>query len=94
MLFRLQQYGGFIPGIRPGKPTSDYLARISSRLTLFGALFLAIIAIIPTLLLNLFGMDGTGFGPTSVLIIVSVALETMEQLQNQMLMRHYKGFLN
>ncbi|MDL2235670.1 preprotein translocase subunit SecY [Christensenellaceae bacterium OttesenSCG-928-L17] len=91
----LQQYGGFIPGIRPGKPTSDYLGRISSRLTLFGAIFLALIAILPTLILSLMGIDSQqiAFGPTSVLIMVSVALETMEQLQSQMLMRHYKGFL-
>lgn len=89
----LQQYGGFIPGIRAGKPTSDYLQRISSRLTLFGALFLTCIAIIPNVLLSIVGISSP-FGPTSVLIIVSVALETMEQLENQMLMRHYKGFLN
>ncbi|MDR1620299.1 MAG: preprotein translocase subunit SecY [Clostridiales bacterium] len=89
----LQQYGGFIPGIRPGRSTSDYLHRISSRLTLFGALFLAVIAIVPNLILQLMGINSP-FGPTSVLIIVSVALETMEQLENQMLMRHYKGFLN
>ncbi len=89
----LQQYGGFIPGIRPGKPTSDYLGRISSRLTLFGALFLALIAIVPNLFLGALSIKSP-FGPTSVLIMVSVALETMEQLQNQMLMRHYKGFLN
>lgn len=92
----LQQYGGFIPGIRPGKPTSDYLKRISSRLTLFGALFLTVLAIIPSILLRIAGIDSSAvsFGPTSVLIMVSVALETMEQLENQMLMRHYKGFLN
>ncbi len=89
----LQQNGGFIPGIRPGKPTSDYLGRISSRLTLFGALFLAIIAIVPNLFLGVMGMQSP-FGPTSVLIMVSVALETIESLQNQMLLRHYKGFLN
>jgi len=92
----LQQYGGFIPGIRPGRPTSDYLARISNRLTLFGALFLAVIAIIPSILLHFMGMDAfaTAFGPTSVLIMVSVALETVDQLESQMLMRHYKGFLS
>jgi preprotein translocase subunit SecY len=89
----LQQNGGFIPGIRPGKPTSDYLGRISSRLTLFGALFLAIIAIVPNVFLGLMSMRSP-FGPTSVLIMVSVALETMESLQNQMLLRHYKGFLS
>jgi preprotein translocase subunit SecY len=92
----LQQYGGFLPGIRPGRPTSDYLRRISSRLTLFGALFLACIAIVPSLLMSIGNLTTTAvsFGPTSVLIMVSVAIETMEQLQNQMLMRHYKGFLN
>lgn len=89
----LQQNGGFIPGIRPGKPTSDYLARISSRLTFFGALFLMVIAIIPNVILHIFGISSP-FGPTSVLIMVSVAIETMDQLQNQMLMRHYKGFLS
>ncbi len=89
----LQQNGGFIPGIRPGKPTSDYLSRISSRLTLFGALFLMIIAILPNVVLHIFGIKSP-FGPTSVLIMVSVAIETMDQLQNQMLMRHYKGFLS
>ncbi len=89
----LQQYGGFIPGIRPGKPTSDYLGRISSRLTLFGALFLSVIAIIPNLLLDAFKISSP-FGPTSILIMVSVALECMEQLESQMLMRHYKGFLS
>ena len=89
----LQQYGGFIPGIRPGRPTSDYLAKISSRLTLFGAVFLAVIAIIPTLLLDFIGISSP-FGPTSVLIMVSVALETMNAIESQLLMRHYKGFLN
>lgn len=92
----LQQHGGFLPGIRPGRPTSDYLKRISSRLTMFGALFLAALAIVPSVLLHVAGIDrsAVSFGPTSVLIIVSVALETMDQLENQMLMRHYKGFLN
>jgi len=89
----LQQNGGFLPGIRPGKPTSDYLARISSRLTFFGAAFLMILAIIPNLLLGIFNFKSP-FGPTSVLIIVSVALETMDQLSSQMLLRHYKGFLS
>jgi len=89
----LQQNGGFIPGIRPGRPTSDYLAKISGRLTMFGSLFLAIIAILPTLVLSTLGQT-TAFGATSVLIMVSVALETTDQLESQMLMRHYKGFLN
>ena len=92
----LQQNGGFIPGIRPGKPTGDYLMKISNRLTLFGAFFLMCLAIIPAVLLYLFGLSNTmlnAFGPTSVLIMVSVALETTEQLESLMLMRHYKGFL-
>ena len=88
----LQQNGGFIPGIRPGKSTSDYLAKITNRLTLFGAVFLTIIAIIPAVLLGAFGQASV-FGPTSLLIMVSVALETNEQLESMMLMRHYKGFL-
>ena len=88
----LQQNGGFIPGIRPGKPTGEYLGRISKRLTLFGALFLMCVAIIPTVLLGAFGLTSM-FGPTSVLIMVSVALETASQLESMMLMRHYKGFL-
>ncbi|MBQ3109103.1 MAG: preprotein translocase subunit SecY [Clostridia bacterium] len=88
----LQQHGGFLPGIRPGKPTSDYLKKISSRLTLFGAIFLAVIAIIPAVLLGIVGLR-SAFGPTSLLIMVSVALETTSQLESQMLMRHYKGFL-
>jgi preprotein translocase subunit SecY len=89
----LQQNGGFIPGIRPGKPTGEYLGKISNRLTLFGSLFLAVIAIVPTIILNMMGVTSM-FGATSVLIMVSVALETTEQLESQMLMRHYKGFLN
>jgi preprotein translocase subunit SecY len=89
----LQQNGGFITGIRPGKPTSDYLGKISGRLTMFGSLFLAVVAILPTLALKFLGQTSS-FGATSVLIMVSVALETTSQLESQMLMRHYKGFLN
>ena len=89
----LQQNGGFITGIRPGKPTSDYLGKISGRLTLFGSLFLAVVAIVPQLWLH--GMaESSAFGATSVLIMVNVALETTSQLESHMLMRHYKGFLN
>lgn len=88
----LQQNGGFIPGIRPGRPTGEYLMKISNRLTIFGAFFLTALAIIPTVLLHSFGMSSP-FGPTSVLIMVSVALESSEQLESLMLMRHYKGFL-
>ena len=89
----IQQYGGFIPGIRPGKPTSDYLCRILSKLTLFGAVFLAILAVIPTLFTKVTKLTST-FSATGLLIMVSVALETAQLLEAQMMMRHYKGFLN
>ncbi|MGI6152298.1 MAG: preprotein translocase subunit SecY [Christensenellaceae bacterium] len=89
----LQQNGGFIPGIRPGKPTSDHLAKILSRITLFGAIFLALVATVPVLLQIITPAMGI-FGATSILIMVSVALETTKQLEAQMMMRHYKGFLN
>ncbi len=89
----LQQNGGFIPGIRPGKPTSDYLAKILSRITLFGAIFLALVAALPQIFTQMTGVVNA-FGATSVLIVVNVALETTKQLEAQMMMRHYKGFLN
>jgi preprotein translocase subunit SecY len=88
----LQQNGGFVPGIRPGKPTSDYLARSVNRITLAGSLFLAVIATIPSIILVLFGVQSP-FTATGILIVVSVALETSKQLEAQMLMRHYKGFM-
>ncbi|HIQ62420.1 MAG TPA: preprotein translocase subunit SecY [Candidatus Avichristensenella intestinipullorum] len=88
----LQQNGGTIPGIRQGKPTSDYLARISQRITLFGGVFLALLATIPTLV-TLWGGIQLPFAASSLLIAVSVSLETTRQLESQMLMRHYKGFL-
>ena len=88
----LQQNGGFIPGIRPGKPTADYLARISNRITLFGALYLALIAVIPSAILVLTGSHAPFTAP-GILIVVSVAMETSSQLEAQMMMRHYKGFM-
>jgi len=88
----MQQNGGFIPGIRAGKPTSEYLAKILVRITLFGALFLALVATIPTGLSAVAGFQ-SAFGATSLLIMVSVSLETTRQLESQMMMRHYKGFL-
>jgi preprotein translocase subunit SecY len=87
----IQQNGGFIPGIRPGKATSDYLARISSRITLFAALFFAALATIPMIITARTG--ASPLGATSVLILVGVALETSKQLESHLLMRHYKGFL-
>ncbi|MGO1469573.1 MAG: preprotein translocase subunit SecY [Tissierella sp.] len=88
----LQQNGGFIPGIRPGRPTSEYLNRVVSRITFVGGLSLAILASLPVILSKLFGMD-VNFGGTAIIIVVGVALETVKQLESQMLMRHYKGFL-
>ena len=92
----LQQYGGTIQGVRPGKPTSEYLAKINSRITLFGALFLAFIAIVPTFGFNALGQPigmVNAFSATGMLIIVSVALELDKQLESQIMMKHYKGFL-
>lgn len=88
----LQQNGGFIPGIRPGRPTSEYLNRVVSRITFVGGLSLAIIASLPVILSKVFSMD-VSFGGTAIIIVVGVALETVKQLESQMLMRHYKGFL-
>ena len=88
----LQQNGGFIPGIRPGRPTSEYLNRVVSRITFVGGLSLAVLATLPVILSKIFGMD-LNFGGTAIIIVVGVALETVKQLESQMLMRHYKGFL-
>ncbi len=87
----IKKNGGFIPGIRAGKPTTDYLSSIISKLTWFGGFFLAVIAILPMLLR--FTSLNIAFGGTSILIVVGVALETIQQLESQLVMRHYKGFL-
>ena len=87
----IKKNGGFIPGIRSGKPTTEYLSSIISKLTLFGGFFLAVIAILPMLLR--FTSLNVAFGGTSILIVVGVALETVQQLESQLVMRHYKGFL-
>lgn len=92
----LQQNGGFVPGIRPGRETSEHLSRIVSRITLWGAVFLSIIALIPSLIFGLVTSDSgllNAFSSTGMLIIVSVALEFDKALENQIMMRHYKGFL-
>jgi preprotein translocase subunit SecY len=91
----IRKYGGFIPGIRPGKPTAEYLERILSRITLPGSLFLATIALVPSIVFAvwLLSPDTFPFGGTSILIVVGVALETMKQLESQLTMRHYEGFL-
>ena len=87
----IKRNGGFVPGIRAGKPTTDYLSSIISKITLFGGLFLAVIAVIP-MFLRFTGLN-LAFGGTSILIVVGVALETVQQLESQLVMRHYKGFL-
>lgn len=88
----MKRNGGFIPGIRPGKPTSEYLERTMSRITIAGAVFLAFIAVLPNIILG-FGSLNLAFGGTSLLIAVGVSLETMKQIEAQMVMRHYQGFL-
>ena len=88
----IKKNGGFIPGIRAGKPTTDYLSSIISKLTWFGGLYLAIVAIIPMLVRFIPNVD-LAFGGTSILIVVGVALETIKQLESYLVMRHYKGFL-
>lgn len=100
----IQQYGGFIPGIRAGKPTSEFLKKINNRITLFGAIFLMVISLIPTFLFQAVAMGegtwaqpalpfATSFSATGLLIVVSVALELNKQLESQIMMKHYKGFL-
>ena len=89
----LKRNGGFIPGFRPGKPTSDFIAKVLAKITLFGAIYLGIVAILP-LLADKFSKTSIGVGGTSVIIVVGVALETVQVLENQMLMRQYKGFLD
>ncbi len=90
----LRQNNGTIPGIRPGKPTTDFIAKVLSRITLIGALFLAFIALLPIVYTALTGMQGLSMGGTSVIILVGVALDTVKQMESQMMMRHYKGFLD
>ena len=90
----LRKYGGFVPGIRPGPPTSDYLSFVLTRITLPGSIFLALIALLPAIFFAYFlPVAQFPFGGTSLLITVGVALETMKQLESQLLMRHYEGFL-
>lgn len=88
----IKKNGGFIPGIRPGRPTSEYLSRTLNRITLAGALFLAVIAVMPSIILNFTDLQFR-FGGTALLIAIGVSLETMKQIEAQMVMRHYQGFL-
>ena len=94
MANNLKANNGNVPGIRPGAPTADYIRNILSRITLIGALFLAFIALLPHIYGAATGMGNMAIGGTSIIIIVGVALETVKQLESQMMMRHYKGFLD
>lgn len=94
MANNLKSNNGTIPGIRPGAPTADYIRNILSRITLIGALFLAVIALVPSIYGSATGMGRMAIGGTSIIILVGVALETVKQLESQMMMRHYKGFLD
>ena len=89
----LKRNGGFIPGFRPGKPTSDFIAKVLNKVTLFGAIYLGIVAICPLIAGKLLGNSSLAIGGTSVIIVVGVALETVRALESQMMMRQYKGFL-
>jgi len=89
----LKKNGGFIPGFRPGKPTADFITKVLNKITMFGALYLSVIAIVPIITGNIIGYQSLAIGGTSVIIVVGVALETVKQMEAQMLMRHYKGFL-
>ena len=89
----IKKQGGFIPGIRPGKPTSDYLTKILNYIIFIGAVGLIIVAVIPFFFNGVFGAN-VSFGGTSIIIIVGVILETVKQIESQMLVRNYKGFLN
>ena len=89
----MKKYGGFILGIRPGKPTSDFIEKVMSRITLAGAVFLAFVALVPNLMTQFMGITSFYFGGTAVLIVVGVALDTVHQIEGQLLMRHYEGIL-
>ena len=94
MANNLRSNNGTIPGIRPGRPTAEFISKILSKVTLIGAIFLAVVAILPIVYSNVTGMYGLSMGGTSVIIMVGVALATVKQIESQMMMRHYKGFLD
>jgi len=89
----MRKYGGFIPGIRPGRHTAQYIDKVLSRITLPGAFFLAAVAVLPDVIIATFHVPAVGFGGTSVLIVVGVALDTLQQIESHLLMRHYEGFV-
>ncbi len=94
MANNLRKNGGAIPGQRPGKPTADYIKRVLNKITFIGALFLGVVALFPSLFGKFGGLQGLTIGGTSIMIVVGVALETVQQMESQMMMRHYKGFLD
>ena len=95
MADQMKKNGGYIPGVRPGKPTATYITRVMTRITIFGALFLAVISIMPVFFGTLAGLDRSiKLGGTSLLIIIGVALDTMKQIESELIKRHYKGFIN
>lgn len=93
----LKKYGGFIPGIRPGKPTADYLDFVATRIVFVGAVYIALIAIFPNFIMHVFRVPSYAlaslFGGTTLLIMVGVILDTMKQIEGQLLIRHYEGFI-
>src|SRR5436190_1231468 len=89
----MRKYGGFVPGIRPGRKTAEYIDRVLTRITLPGAVFLSVVAVVPNALIGKLGMPSLTFGGTSVLIVVGVALDTLQQIESHLLMRHYEGFV-
>lgn len=93
MAENLKKYGGFVPGIRPGQPTADYIDHVLTRLTLAGSIFLAFIAVLPNMIAGATHIQGVYFGGTALLIVVSVALHTMKQIEAMIVMRHYEGFM-
>ncbi len=90
----MKKQGGFIPGIRPGRPTSDYLSHILNYIVLIGAVGLIVVSVVPIVVSGVFSMSRLSFAGTSLIIIVSVVLETIKSIESQMLVRYYKGFLN
>ena len=88
----MKKHGGYVPGIRPGKKTAEYIDRILTRLTFCGALYVSAVCVLPSILISKFNVPFY-FGGTALLIVVGVALDTVKQIESQMLMRHYKGFL-
>lgn len=89
----MKRYGGFIPGIRAGRPTADYLRYVMNRITWVGALYLAVVALIPHIVFNYLGIQSARFGGTSIIILVGVGLQTVKDIDAQLQQRHYEGFL-